>query len=301
MDVVQLNHNWNCIEDESAEQSLSPEAPGISDIFRDPELLPRVGDEYQVEIPPLITKSAYCLLTESLTDATILPGISHDFLVGLPISLMWINEVVENIKADPQDSPGDLTDMSSRNESVKSESIREMKIFPEGDLKAKVEPTDFTIYNQIEVGEPAKLRFQQEIDTEMHQKHGGKGYCLVPGSLGDTWSDIEGASFVLGLYIFGKNLVQVKKFVETKRMGDILSFYYGKFYRSDRYRKWSECRKIRSRRCVYGQRIFTGSRQQELLSRLLPHVSEEFQNTFLEVFYELFLHVAQSLMLRFIK
>lgn len=87
----------------------------------------------------------------------------------------------------------------------------------------------------------------------------------------------------LGLYIFGKNLVAVKKFVNSKEMGDILAFYYGKFYRSDGYRRWSECRKLRSRRSIHGQKIFTGWRQQELLSRLLSHVSQECQSVLLEV------------------
>lgn len=78
-------------------------------------------------------------------------------------------------------------------------------------------------------------------------------------------------------------------------MGEILSFYYGTFYGSEKYRKWSECRKIKSKRSVYGQRIFTGMRQQELLSRLQPHVSEESQNTLLEVLYLLSQHVAVML------
>lgn len=40
---------------------------------------------------------------------------------------------------------------------------------------------------------------------------------------------------------------------------------------------------MRSRRCIYGQRIFTSWRQQELLSRLLPVISEEVRQNLLEV------------------
>ncbi|KAJ6323536.1 hypothetical protein OIU76_010944 [Salix suchowensis] len=279
MDVIEGNSEWNCIEDESAEQSLSP---GICDAYRDPELLPRIGDEYQVQIPALMTECANQLLVENPADAIISSATCDEFLVGLPVSLMWINEEVESIKHEPQGYPCDLTDTSNRNESLNPESIREAKIVPEVDLKAKVELMDITTNGDMEVRESAKLCFQQEISNEMPCKLGGKDYSLVPGSVNNSWSEAEEESFLLGLYIFGKNLVQVQKFVESKMMRDILPFYYGKFYRSDRYCKWTECRKIRSRKCVYGQRIFTGSRQHEMLSRLLPQLSEECKNNLLE-------------------
>ena len=295
MDVIKGSSEWNCIEDESAEQSLSP---GICDAYRDPELLPRIGDEYQVQIPALMTECANPLLVEKPADAIFLSATCDEFLVGLPVSLMWINEEVESIKHEPQGYPCDLTDTSNRNESLNPESIREAKIVPEVDLKAKVELMDITTNGGMEVAESAKLCFQQEISNEMPCKLGSKDYSLVPGSVNNSWSEAEEESFLLGLYLFGKNLVQVQNFVESKTMRDILSFYYGKFYRSDRYCKWTECRKIRSRKCVYGQRIFTGSRQHEMLSRLLPQLSEECKNNLLEVFYEVFLNGAQFLMPR---
>ncbi|KAJ6980998.1 uncharacterized protein [Populus alba] len=279
MDAIEGNSEWNCIEDESAEQSLSP---GICDAYRDPELLPRIGDEYQAQIPALMTECANRLLVENPADAKISSATCDEFLVGLPVSLMWISEEVESIKHEPQGYPCDLTDTSNSNESVKPESIREAKIVPGVDLKAKVEHMDITTNGGMEVGESAKLCFQPELSNEMPFKLGSKVYSLVPGSVNNPWSEAEEDSFLLGLFIFGKNLVQVKNFVESKTMRDILSFYYGKFYRSDRHRKWSECRKIRSRKCVYGQRIFTGSRQHEMLSRLLPQLSEECRNILLE-------------------
>ncbi|KAJ6769458.1 PROTEIN putative-RELATED [Salix koriyanagi] len=279
MDVIKGNSEWNCIEDESAEHLLSP---GICDAYRDPELFPRIGDEYQVQIPAHMTECAYGLLVESPAYAIISSATYHDILVGLPVSLMWISEEVENSKHEPQDYPRGLTNNSTINKSAKPESIRETNIVPEIDLKAEVELMDVTANDDIEVGESAKLCFPPEISNEMLCDLGGKDYCLVPGSVGNPWSDAEEDSFLLGLYIFGKNLVQVKNFVESKKMGDILSLYYGKFYRSDRYHKWSECRKVRSRKCVYGQRIFTGSRHHEMLSRLLPQLSEERRSILLE-------------------
>ncbi|KAJ0034821.1 hypothetical protein Pint_24553 [Pistacia integerrima] len=245
MDVMQENNCGAVLEDTSTDKLLSPESTDVCDEYRDPELFPRVGDEYQVEIPSLVAESDCLLDTNNPAD------IPHTLLMGLPIPVTWISE--------PLEAHGHSVDTSGCTKETQNFSGRR-------NLKPKVEPKDIALDRGI----------------EMDQKRSGKGYRLVPGSAHDIWSDIDKASFVLGLYIFGKNLVQVKKFVGSKRMGEILSFYYGTFYRSEKYRKWSECRKMKSKRCVYGQRIFTGMRQQELLSRLQPHVSEECQNTLLE-------------------
>ncbi|XP_039127581.1 uncharacterized protein LOC120263683 [Dioscorea cayenensis subsp. rotundata] len=109
-----------------------------------------------------------------------------------------------------------------------------------------------------------------------------KGIGILPGTQATPWTAAESQIFLLGLYIFGKNLALIRRFVGTKDMGDVLCFYYGKFYRSDGHRRWSECRKMRSRRCIHGSRIFTGWRQQELLSRLLPGISKDLQDALLE-------------------
>ncbi|MED6173445.1 hypothetical protein PIB30_059495 [Stylosanthes scabra] len=110
------------------------------------------------------------------------------------------------------------------------------------------------------------------------------GSRLLPGLLSaPSWTDIERNSFLLGLYAFGKNLNTVKRFVGSKSMGDILSFYYGKFHRSEGYCRWSKSRKWRSNRRIYGQKIFIGWRQQELLSRLSSNVSKECQTMVVEL------------------
>lgn len=128
-----------------------------------------------------------------------------------------------------------------------------------------------------------KLGLKQEKMSKMHEKRKGRRYFLVPGSSVDHWSDIEKDSFLLGLYIFGKNLVLVKKFIGSKQMGNILSFYYGKFYRSCRYIRWAECKRKKSKTGKLGEQLFTGLRQEVLLSRLLPQLSEEDQTILLEV------------------
>ncbi|KAL8486253.1 hypothetical protein ACS0TY_023094 [Phlomoides rotata] len=109
-----------------------------------------------------------------------------------------------------------------------------------------------------------------------------KGFTVVPGLPSASWSDAEKASFLLALYIFEKNFAEVRRFVETKHVGAILNYYYGGFHESDEYLKWCVGRKS-SKKSVHGQKIFSGLRLQELLSRLFQRVAEECKNGVLEV------------------
>ncbi|CAK9318531.1 unnamed protein product [Citrullus colocynthis] len=266
MDVVQIKKQGTCIEDMSSEQSVSPEISSTWDDFREPESLPRIGDEYQAIIPPLLVKSDDFGLLKS--DC----GGLHHIFVGFPSPEARIDDVdilkqhngSDNIVlASNQSEHPALTEMQDVSEA------REVKSSDAMTNKDSEHATNFLL--------------QQEMKMKMNESNVNNGQLLAPASLNDSWSEIEMASLLLGLYIFGKNLIQVKKFVGTKRMGDILSFYYGKFYGSEKYRRWMACRKARGKRCVCGQKLFTGWRQQELSSRLLPSLSEEKQNTLVEV------------------
>ncbi|KAA8527467.1 hypothetical protein F0562_034818 [Nyssa sinensis] len=286
MDSVQPNHNGDCINDTSGEQLLSPDCFDAYDVFGEPRVLPRVGDQYQVDIPPLIMESDYLLYMKNPFDAESMAGVPHELLMGLPIPVMWISKEVDNMKHDGVEFLGNSNGESYKNEPLESETVKEALVnLNEENLKLKVEPLDTALDCGMGVGlgESPNIDLEQEMKIGMHQKYRSPGNCLVPGSFGDSWSGIEEERFLLGLYIFEKNLVLVKKFIESKKMRDLLSFYYGKFYRSAGYQRWSDCRKMRSKRCVYGPKIFTGLRQQEFLSRLLPRVSEECQITLLEV------------------
>ncbi|PRQ26311.1 hypothetical protein RchiOBHm_Chr6g0293231 [Rosa chinensis] len=96
-------------------------------------------------------------------------------------------------------------------------------------------------------------------------------------------SVIEKYTFLLGLYIFGKNLSLVTRFVGNKNMKEIQALYYGEFYASDEYRRWSEWGKWRGKRCMFGEKLFTYCRLKELLSRLLPCVSKRCQDVLMEI------------------
>lgn len=282
MDSMHLDNNRECIEDESEQQLLAPFSADTADIFGEPELLPRVGHQYQAEIPPLMSKYDCLQLINEPTDTKSSVNLPYCVYLGLPFPLMWANTEFENVHG-----------------TVEFENSEESRITSTDDYaEPKVEALDSVLGNRKD-GKDAVgyLNSQstpegdqmdvdpvltQELKTKLDQVE--RGLCPLPGSLGESWKQIECDSFLLALYIFGKNLNLVKRFVESKRIGDILSFYYGKFYKSDGYRRWSECRKLRGRRFVHGQKIFTGWRQQELLSRIFSHVSEECKSILLEVF-----------------
>ena len=117
----------------------------------------------------------------------------------------------------------------------------------------------------------------------MHEKNRGKGHYLIPGSSSKPWSEKEEAIFILGLYIFGKSFAQLKRFIGNKTMGDILSFYYKKFYKSGKHQRWHQCKNSKSINCIFGEKFFQPPSQQKLLSRLRPNVTQECYITILEV------------------
>ncbi|KAL3648706.1 hypothetical protein CASFOL_005109 [Castilleja foliolosa] len=201
--------NDNCIAPEP-EPQIPSDSQNKSDNSDVPEISPRIGDEYQAELPIKCSKSHHP---------------NQSFLIGLPIMLTWIK--TSNIK------------------SIKAESMEELRHSPTA------------------------------------EKISGQGYILVPELVEACWDALEKDSFVLGLYIFEKNFKEVKRFVGTKNIGDVLSLYYGCFYHMREYRRWKDCRK--RKKGVYGQRIFSGERQIEFLSRILVDVSEERRNEILKV------------------
>ncbi|XP_027329878.1 uncharacterized protein LOC113846135 isoform X2 [Abrus precatorius] len=283
VDAVQVN-DLNCIGEQVDEHSLSPEFSGVYDVFGDPDIFPRVGEQYQVDVPSLISKSEYYCFQRNQHEAESTASTLHKFRIGLPIPIIWIKDEVEHNKHDPLKNASKPIRVTNKTECSQLECIKETQNALDCDkLNPKLNAANGTLVNRLKLGESGNSNVQQETEIGMHEKHRDNGRCLVPGSASDTWNEIEEASFILGLYIFGKNLVQVKRFIGDKKMGDILSFYYGKFYKSEKYQRWSGCRKMRSRKCIYGQKIFTGPRQQELLSRLLPNMSEECHKKLLEV------------------
>ncbi|EOA11948.1 hypothetical protein CARUB_v10016527mg, partial [Capsella rubella] len=209
----------------------------------DPRVEPRVGDEFQVEIPPLMSASKRA---KFLSTPVALDDSSHSFLVGLPVQVMWIDKHRRG-----QGNGDDKVDM---NQSLKS-------------LRAKKSR--------------CSTKNRGKSDKNFEPKKQRLNLQAVPVIPSSSWEDVEVASFVLGLYTFGKNFTQVKNFMETKIIGEIELFYYGKFYNSAKYHSWSESRKKRNRKCVYGRKLYSGWRQQQLLTRLMPSIPDESQKQML--------------------
>lgn len=223
--------------------------------FGEPEILPRIGEEYQVELPPLIEEPNHVSYAEVGYHSI------QDFFVGLPIPLIWIDrdkmEVPQMVFGYPYPYHENVIGIQTL-------------------CNGGIEPSHGSLTSKEEM--------KSLVAEEKNQMCIDAGLRLVPGSLSDRWSDAEKAIFLLAVYIFEKNFVEVCRFVGSKKMGAILSYYYGEFYGSDDYQRWSEGRKTKSKKCVYGQRIFSGARQHEFLSRLTPKISEGCRNSLVEVF-----------------
>lgn len=275
----------NGIEEPTDEQSLSLEGSDVSDACVDQEIFPRVGEQYQVEMPPLMSQSDYCWLQKNVNEVEGTAASLHDFSVGLPIPIIWIGDEVEKKSDKPPGNSCKSSGIVNKSEFAKLKcNKKSQNSSHSNESNSKHEAIDQLLANRANMRETANFNVQHDRMNEAHEStEGRRGICLVPEISVDIWNEKEEARFILSLYIFGKNLVQVKRFIGNKKMRDILSFYYGKFYKSGRYCRWSECRKMKGRKCIYGQKIFTGPRQQELLSRLQPNLSEECRKSLLEV------------------
>lgn len=249
MDSVDSDENGHLGNDMSIDGSL-PLDDSINYLFREQDTFPRIGANYQVEIPNLVRKSEYLSFARNVANGENGP---MKFFRGLPVPVFIVSQ----------------DHVTSREENA--EVIQNLEVLSN-------DPSNAVLDNGVTIGGSGGAVLEDRMDQCRFPGHG-----IVPGFASDSWNDLEKKCLLLGLYIFEKNFVQLRRLLENKNMGDILSFYYGEFYRSHEYCRWSECRKMRSRRAVFGQKIFTGLRQQELQSRLLPSVSEECKDALLEV------------------
>lgn len=275
----------------SAEQFLSPCSSNAVTVFGDPVASPRVGDQYQAEIPPGMMDSCRQLV-KKLTDTKVVADKTNHFALGLPVPIMWAHSEVESIKKESQNvDNANHCGAADTNWIVDIESNENRQATSKNKV-SEVKPSHTSLVNGgiglatlpsmiREDGMDVDLEIPKEKKARLDQAD--NACSPLPGSPLEPWTAIEHDSFLLGLYTFGKNLSVVKRFVKSKEMGNILWYYYGKFYRSNEHRRWSECRKMRGKLSIHGQKIFSGWRQQELLSRLFPHVSEKCQNMLLEV------------------
>ncbi|KAL9672808.1 hypothetical protein QQ045_029060 [Rhodiola kirilowii] len=254
----------------AAEPTEECSLPGVSG---EPKTCPRVGDQYQAVIPDLIQGNE---ISKPNQVGKVNEAI-NDLSPILPIPLKWAPNKArdaESLQArhshpDPYAEENQIV-LNSENGSI------------------LIEPAENATDNKVEVSDirlevdRMKLDVASQEGTERMLAKRERNLYPLPDTPDKPWSDFEQESFLLALYIFGKDLYLVMKFVETKKMEDVISFYYGAFYKCSKYQRWAKCLRSRSRKSRHGRRMFTGARQQELFSRLNPHNSEEISNKLAE-------------------
>ncbi|VAH28825.1 unnamed protein product [Triticum turgidum subsp. durum] len=252
MGPIQIKDNEGNPEEMLVDQPhfLEPICP--EEVNEDTRVYPRVGDEYQVEVPNLATEEERMKLRSLPVDGSRMFGFEYPVVVGLTIPVTWTPNTSTHVKGEWREFSGHTLcdsedDHNSHISAIIPRSLPQHSIYPDC-LRCKVEYDDH--------GE----KFPKSAGQDM--------YCLPK-------SEVLSCSCVKR---------EVTKFIKSKTMGEVLSYYYGEFFKSEAYKRWSACRKVRSRRCILGLRIFSGSRQQELLSRLLAGVAREVQDPLLEVF-----------------
>ncbi|KAL6657771.1 hypothetical protein ACP70R_005551 [Stipagrostis hirtigluma subsp. patula] len=263
---------------------LEPLCP--EEVNEDTRVYPRVGDEFQVEIPNLLTEEELAKLRSLTVYDSMMVGFEYPVAIGLAIPVTWTQYTSSHIKEERMELSGHRSCPSQDEGTIHSSGNIPGNVYQHSTcsecLGCKVEYGDQVEKLSESVGlhscQKKKFLVCSCVKKEVND------YNPLPGMPKHSWTDEEKQTFLLGLYIFGKNLVQVTKFTGSKTMGEVLSYYYGEFFRSDGYRRWAACRKARSRRCILGLRIFSGPRQQELLSRLLAGVAREVGDPLQEVF-----------------
>ncbi|KAF2314964.1 hypothetical protein GH714_037368 [Hevea brasiliensis] len=179
-------------QDEYAEQSFSSSPYEMGDIFGDPQVLPHVGDEYQAEIPPLIAECDLLQLINTSRNSDFMLNIHQPFLLGLPLLLMWSHAGVESINGTVEFENSEESQITTNNES------------PEH----KVEPLDTISGYGKNIGIHSNIQQaagsdKMEVDSVLLPESAIKmdllerGFCPLPGLLGESWTDVEHDSFFL--------------------------------------------------------------------------------------------------------
>ncbi|CAL4898357.1 unnamed protein product [Urochloa decumbens] len=285
------------LEDNGEHQSCSEDSLDSDVIYEDSPVPPRIGSEYQAEIPNLATEDERRkLIADSLNGSTS-HGYGYPIMVGLALPIMWASSSQVN-KKDEQ------LQMQSFSESETRGRCRDMQsqvtsTCPINNNTGKCDPT-FQDQHAVVPAVQNECDSNQAHDNKMAPCMSKEGLNItnyptvkqigteqlnpMPYSPIAIWTDHEAELFLLGLYIFGKNINLLSWFLGTKTIGDVLSYYYGKFYKRDAYKRWSDCKKAKSRKCILGERIFQGWRQQELISCLKSNIPEEAHDSLVEVF-----------------
>ncbi|XP_062215618.1 uncharacterized protein LOC133916116 [Phragmites australis] len=284
--------------EDNGDHQPSSEAFLASDvIYDDSPVCTCIGSEHQAEIPNLATEDERReLMTSSLNDST-LHGYGYPIVVGLALPIMWASPSEVNKKEEELEMQKN-SEIEAR-ASSRDEESQVTSICPTSNNTSKCDPTyqdPHTVVPVVQVESDSNQAHDEKLascppqegvnftNNPMMQQSETRQLNPLPYSPIALWSDLEAELFLLGLYIFGKKLNLLSRFLGTKSVGDVLSYYYGKFYQRDAYKRWSDCRKAKTKRSILGERIFQGSRQQELISHLKSKIPKEAHDSLIEVF-----------------
>ncbi|TVU47062.1 hypothetical protein EJB05_06642 [Eragrostis curvula] len=274
----------------------SSEASLASDVIYDDLPVCPVGREHQAEIPNLVTEGERReLMTSSLSGSTF-TGYGYPIAVGLALPITWTSR--DEVKKE-EELPLQTVLGTEARISLKEEESQMTSTGPGSSNTIKCDPTNGDPHTGMPVVQCdsdsnyahdeklASCSTQESLNftaNKLMQQREAKQLDPLPYSPLAFWSDLETELFLLGLYVFGKNLKLLSRFLGTKTVGDVLSYYYGKFYQRDAYKRWADCRKAKTKRCILGERIFQGSRLPELTSRLKLKIPKEAHDLLIEVF-----------------
>ncbi|XP_066388000.1 uncharacterized protein [Miscanthus floridulus] len=284
-------------EDNGDHQPSSEASPASDAIYDDSHVCPCIGSEHQAEIPNLATEDERRELMASSHNDSILHGYGYPVVVGLALPITWASpsevnkteEVLQMQKCSESGTKGSTGDVQSQVASTCATS----------NDTARCDPTfqdPHTVVPLVQIKSDSNQAYDDKMvpcptqegqnvtNNSIVQQRETKQLIPLPYSPIALWSDLEAEVLLLGLYIFGKNLNLLSRFLGTKTVGDVLAYYYGKFYGRDAYKRWSDCRKAKTRKCILGERIFQGWRQQDLISRLKSKIPKEAHDSLIEVF-----------------
>ncbi|KAG8063379.1 hypothetical protein GUJ93_ZPchr0003g18027 [Zizania palustris] len=231
MDSLQLQDN--------CEHQMYSEASHASDVIHDdPPVGPFIGSEHQAEIPNLATEDERCQLRESSLYSYELHGFDFPDVIGLSIPVKWESqppseankedEKLQTCHFSESESRNRTRDKESQLASICSNCNDTSECYPSNQDRhvvlpvGQIEPEGNQVYD-----EKLDPCFNQEClnltGRPMVQQRETEQFAPLPGSSTSLWTALEEECFLLGLYIFGKNLNVLSKFVESRRQQELIS------------------------------------------------------------------------------
>ncbi|KAF2307254.1 hypothetical protein GH714_025817 [Hevea brasiliensis] len=157
IEPIAMNNDGNSIEESSFQQLIPPSSPDKWHIG-DPQVNPRVGNEYQAEIPPMISESHHFQLSLDPFDSKVTVDGSHSFLIGLPIPITWIHDTINDRNEGCRMSNPDDSIQGTR--SSKSRTTGKNNILEKKGSKQNAEPTDLGLDDGNEP-KPVSMAFSE--------------------------------------------------------------------------------------------------------------------------------------------